>query len=303
MFSKFKEKVDSALSKAEKGLTKKELSEEDLGKVLEDLKVSLLQSDVALDTAEQICQDLKDKLSGKEVKRTQVESIIKESFRHSVKDILSQDTPDIIKDVKGSEKTTLIVFLGFNGSGKTSTLVKFAKILEKKGIDPVLAAGDTYRAASIEQLEKHGEELGMKVIKHEYESDAAAVVYDAVEHAEAEDKDVVLADTAGRSHSDANLMDELEKICRVNEPEWKILVIDSLTGNDAVDQAEKFEEAVGVDGIILTKMDVNEKGGAALSVTHSIDKPVLYIGVGQEYKDLEKFDPDDFSKRILGRKG
>lgn len=303
MFSKFREKVDNALNKAGKELTEKELSKGDMEEVLEDLKMSLLQSDVALDTADEICEDLEEKLLGKEVKRTRARDIIEESFRHSVKDVLSQDAPDIINDIKESEGTSLVLFLGFNGSGKTSTLVKFANILKNEGMDPVLAAGDTYRAASIEQLEKHGEKLDMKVIKHEYESDSAAVIYDAVEHAKAEEKEVVLADTAGRSHSDANLMDELEKICRVNEPQWKILVIDSLTGNDAVDQAEEFQEAVGVDGAVLTKMDVNEKGGAALSVSHSIGKPILYIGVGQEYRDLEKFDPEEFSKRILGRTG
>lgn len=299
MFSKFKEKVDGALTKAGKEIAEKELSEGDLDEVLDDLKLSLLQSDVALDTAEEICKDLKEKMVGKEVKRTKAKDIIKESFRYTVKDVLSQETEDVLEDIKQTEGASLILFLGFNGSGKTSTLAKFASILKDEGMDPVLAAGDTYRAASIEQLDEHGEKLDLKVIKHDYGSDAAAVIYDAVEHAESEGKKAVLADTAGRSHSDANLMDELKKICRVNDPDWKILVIDSLTGNDAVDQAREFEEAVGVDGIVLTKMDVNEKGGAALSVAHTLDKPILYIGVGQEYEDLEVFDPEKISDRIL----
>ena len=299
MFSKFRDKVDSALSKAGKEITEKKISEKDLDKVLDDLKVSLIQSDVALSVAEAICDDLREKLSGQEVKRTKVKDIIKESFRYTVKDMLSQDTPDLVEEVKEEEGATLVLFLGFNGSGKTSTLVKFASMLKNEGMDPVLAAGDTYRAASIEQLEKHGEELDLKVIKHDYGSDAAAVIYDAVEHAKSGGKDAVLADTAGRSHSNANLMDELKKICSVNDPDRKILVIDSLTGNDAVDQAVKFEEAVGIDGVILTKMDVNEKGGAALSVASSVDKPIFYIGVGQEYDDLERFDAEEISKRIL----
>ncbi len=299
MFSKFRDKVDSALSKAGKEITEKKISEKDLDKVLDDLKVSLIQSDVALSVAEAICDDLREKLSGQEVKRTKVKDIIKESFRYTVKDMLSQDTPDLVEEVKEEEGATLVLFLGFNGSGKTSTLVKFASMLKNEGMDPVLAAGDTYRAASIEQLEKHGEELDLKVIKHDYGSDAAAVIYDAVEHAKSGGKDAVLADTAGRSHSNANLMDELKKICSVNDPDRKILVIDSLTGNDAVDQAVKFEEAVGIDGVILTKMDVNEKGGASLSVASSVDKPIFYIGVGQEYDDLERFDAEEISKRIL----
>ena len=299
MFSKFREKVDNALSKAGKEITEREISQKDLDKVLEDLKVSLIQADVALDVAEMICEDLSDKLSGQEVKRTKVEETIKESFRYTVKDILAQETPDLVEKVKEDEGTTLVLFLGFNGSGKTSTLVKFANMLKKEGIEPVLAAGDTYRAASIEQLEKHGDKLGLKVVKHDYGSDAAAVIYDAVEHAKTEGKGAVLADTAGRSHSDANLMDELEKICRVNDPDHKVLVIDSLTGNDAVEQAKEFQETVGIDGVVLTKMDVNEKGGAALSVARSLDEPILYIGVGQEYDDLEKFDAEQISKRIL----
>ncbi len=299
MFSKFREKVDNALSKAGKEITEREISQKDLDKVLEDLKVSLIQADVALDVAEMICEDLSDKLSGQEVKRTKVEETIKESFRYTVKDILAQETPDLVEKVKEDEGTTLVLFLGFNGSGKTSTLVKFANMLKKEGIEPVLAAGDTYRAASIEQLEKHGDKLGLKVVKHDYGSDAAAVIYDAVEHAKTEGKGAVLADTAGRSHSDANLMDELEKICRVNDPDHKVLVIDSLTGNDAVEQAKEFRETVGIDGVVLTKMDVNEKGGAALSVARSLDEPILYIGVGQEYDDLEKFDAEQISKRIL----
>ncbi len=299
MFSEFRKKIDGALSKAGEKITERRISEKDLNKVLKDLKISLIQSDVALEVSEKICQDLREKLSGKEVKRTKINDIITESFRYTVKDILSQSTPNLIEEIKDSTGTSLVLFLGFNGSGKTSTLVKFASMLKEKGIEPVLAAGDTYRAASIEQLDKHGKELDLKVIKHDYGSDAAAVVYDAVEHAESEGKRVVLADTAGRAHSNTNLMDELEKICRVNRPDWKVLVIDSLTGNDAVDQARKFEEAVGIDGVVLTKMDVNEKGGAALSTSYSINKPILYIGVGQEYTDLERFNSDVIAERLL----
>lgn len=299
MFSKFKEQVNSAIDKAGKKITEREIKEEDLDEVLENLKISLLQSDVALTTAEKICDQIKSDLEGKEVKRRKVKEVIKETFGESVRKILSQEALSLVGKIKRSEKPVLVLFLGFNGSGKTTSLGKFANLLLEESLEVIFAAADTYRAASIEQLEEHAQNLGLKVIKHEYESDAAAVVYDAMEHAESEGIDAVLADTAGRSHADANLMDELEKICRVNDPDWKILVLDSLTGNDAVQQAEKFEEAVGVDGVILSKMDVNEKGGAALSVAHSIKKPILYIGVGQEYDDLKKFDPEEISQRIL----
>lgn len=299
MFSKFKEQVNSAIDKAGKKITEREIKEEDLENVLENLKISLLQSDVALTTAEEICNQIKSDLKGEEVKRRKVEEVIKETFGESVRKILSQEALSPVEKIKRSEKPVLVLFLGFNGSGKTTSLGKFANLLLEESLEVIFAAADTYRSASIEQLEEHAEQLNVKVIKHGYGSDAAAVVYDAMEHAESEGIDVVLADTAGRSHADVNLMDELEKICRVNDPDWKILVLDSLTGNDAVQQAEKFEEAVGVDGVILSKMDVNEKGGAALSVAHSIEKPILYIGVGQEYDDLEKFDPEKISERIL----
>lgn len=299
MFSKLKQQVNSAVEKAGKRITEKEITEEDLEEVLEDLRISLLQSDVAYETAERICREITESLEGKEVKRSKVEEIIKNSFRSSVESILSQETIDLVDEIKNQNPPVTVLFLGFNGSGKTTSLAKFANVLKEENLDIILAAADTYRAASIEQLEKHAEKLNLKVIKHEYGSDAAAVVYDAIEHGESEEKDVVLVDTAGRSHSDANLMDELEKICRVNEPDWKILVLDSLTGNDAVEQAERFEKAVGVDGVILSKMDVNEKGGAALSVADTIDAPILYIGVGQEYEDLEKFNPEEIASRIL----
>lgn len=298
MFSNFKERFNEAVETVGKKITEKEITEKDLDSVLEELKISLIKSDVALETADRICENIKEGLEGVEVKRTNVEQRIKESFRNTVNEILSQDE-NIVERIKENEKPVLVLFLGFNGSGKTTTLGKFARILHDEDLSTVFAAADTYRAASIEQLEEHGENLETKVIKHDYKADAAAVVYDAMEHAEAENKDVVLADTAGRSHADANLMDELEKICDVNEPDFKILVLDSLTGNDAVEQARKFQDAVDLDGVILTKMDVNEKGGAALSVAHTIDKPIVYMGVGQEYEDLEKFEPKDIIDRIL----
>ncbi|MFB6217175.1 MAG: signal recognition particle-docking protein FtsY [Candidatus Aenigmatarchaeota archaeon] len=298
MFSDLKNRLNDAVENIGKKVTEREITDEDLDTVLEDLKITLIKSDVALETADRICGEVKDDLEGLEVKRTKIEGTIKQSFRNAIMDILSEKE-NIVEKIKDSDKPVVVLFLGFNGSGKTTTLAKFARILHEKGLTTVFAAADTYRAASIEQLEKHGNALNSKVIKHDYKADAAAVVYDAIEHASSEGKDVVLADTAGRSHADTNLMDELEKICDVNEPDWKILVLDSLTGNDAVEQARRFEDSVGVDGIVLTKMDVNEKGGAAISVSHTIDSPILYMGVGQEYGDLEEFDPDRIIDRIL----
>jgi len=163
----------------------------------------------------------------------------------------------------------------------------------------VFAAADCWRAAAIEQLEEHGKNLGIKVIKHSYGADPAAVIFDAMKYAEANKIDVVLADTAGRSHANANLMDELKKIIRVNDPDMKILVVDALTGNDVVEQAEYFNNAVGVDGIVMTKVDVYDKGGAILSVVHKVERPILYIGIGQEYNDLKKFSVEEIVNNIM----
>lgn len=281
-------------------LTKKTLTEEEIDEVLWDLQVALLESDVALETAEKICAKIKGDLGGGVVSRGKVEETIKKSFREAVGEVLKQEPVDLVAEIKKAKKPYKIVFLGFNGSGKTTTIARLAHLLKQQGINSVLAAGDTWRAAAIQQLEKHGDALGVRVVKHDYGSDAAAVIFDAVKYAEANDLDVVLADTAGRAHTNKNLMDELHKIIRVIKPDKKILIIDSLTGNDAVEQARAFATTVGVDGIILTKMDVNEKGGAALSVAHTIGKPIYYIGTGQGYGDLEPYEPQRVLKALLG---
>jgi len=186
----------------------------------------------------------------------------------------------------------VIVFFGVNGTGKTTTIAKLAYYLMQNGLKVVLASGDTFRAGAIEQLEKHADALGIKVISHQKGADSAAVVYDAVEHARAKNIDVVLADSAGRMQTNVNLMDEMRKIVRVIQPDLKLFVGDALTGNDAVEQARRFNEAVGVDGIILSKLDADAKGGSAISIAYEIKKPILFVGVGQEYTDLKEFDPN-----------
>jgi len=206
------------------------------------------------------------------------------------------DIERVVRKAKGEKRPAVFIFLGFNGSGKTTCIAKVAHLLKGNGHRVVLAAGDTYRAASEEQLGEHAKKLKVEMVKHKHGADPAAVVFDAVKHAKAKGMDVVLADTAGRTHVNVNLMDELKKICRVNKPDMKILVLDSLTGNDIISQARKFDEAVGVDGLILTKIDVNKKGGAVLSASFVTKKPVLYLGTGQKYGDLERYEP----RKIVG---
>ena len=189
--------------------------------------------------------------------------------------------------------------MGINGTGKTTTIAKVAQFFKDKKYSVVLAGSDTYRAGSIEQLEEHAKRLNLKMIKHQYGADPAAVAYDAISHAKAHGINIVLIDTAGRMQTNQNLMNELSKVKRVVKPDFTILTVDSLAGNDAVQQAEEFNKCVGIDATILTKVDADVKGGASLSVTYVTQKPILFIGVGQTYKDLEVFNPEKFVNMIL----
>jgi len=290
--------ISKIFEKAVKTVTEKRIEEKDLLPVLNDLEVDLIDADVAIDVAERIKSDLLKGLAGKEIKRGKENEEIISAFRQSLLGIL--DVPQVnLEKLAETKKPVVLLFLGFNGSGKTTSIAKVANFLKEHGHSVVLAAADSWRAAAIEQLEEHACRLGVNVIKHNYGSDPAAIVYDAIEHAKAKGVEYVLADSAGRVHTNQNLMQELQKMVRVNKPDLKVLIIDSMTGNDALEQARAFG-AVGVDAVIFTKVDVNEKGGAILSVTNELKKPILFLGVGQEYKDFEKFDAEKFVNRVLG---
>ena len=191
-----------------------------------------------------------------------------------------------------AKKPLVICMVGINGSGKTTSIAKLANYFQAHGLSVVLAAADTFRAAAIDQLQLHADKLNVKLVKHEYGADPAAVAFDAIKHAQAAKKDIVLIDTAGRLHSNVNLVDEMKKIVRIAKPDLNIFVGESITGNDCVEQAKKFDEAIGIDGIILAKADIDEKGGAAISVSYVTKKPILFLGVGQEYKDLQEFNKE-----------
>lgn len=280
-----------------KKVTEKKLSEEDLNPVLDELTTDLIEADVAYEVAEKIKSDLKKNLANKEIKRGKEKEAIVEALKQSLLEILKVPEIDLKETVK-NKKPVILLFLGFNGGGKTTSLAKVGKWLVDGNYSCVFAASDTFRAASLEQLEEHAKRIGVKVIKHKYGADPAAVAFDAIAYAKANGIDFVLIDSAGRAHTNRNLMDQMKKIIKVNNPDFKILVIDSLTGNDAVLQARMFNE-VGVDGVIFTKVDVNEKGGAILSVTHELKMPILFLGLGQEYKDFEKFDAKDFVNKLI----
>ena len=278
----------------------KMLKEKKLDDLLDDLEVILLESDVALPVAEEIKEVLKQELVGRRLKRdVDVDGFIETALRDSIRRVLAVDPVDLDTYVKEGEKPVVLMFVGVNGTGKTTAIARIAHRYKKRGLSVVLAAGDTFRAGAIEQLTIHSERLGVKIIKHKAGSDPAAVAYDAVEHAKARYKDLVLIDTAGRMQTNVNLMDEMKKIQRIAKPDQIVFVGDSLAGNDAVEQARKFEEAVGIDFAILTKIDADAKGGAALSIAHAVGKPIAFVGTGQEYEDLEVFDPDWMVDRLF----
>jgi fused signal recognition particle receptor len=283
--------------KVVKAITEKQLSEEDLEPILNDFETDLIEADVAYEVAEKIKEDLKKSLVGKKIKRGEEKEVVVEALRQSLLEILS--VPEIdLKNLTENKKPLVLLFLGFNGSGKTSSLAKMGKWLVDGGHHCVFAASDTFRAGSIEQIEEHAKKIGARLIKHKYEADPAAVAFDAIAHAKANNIPFVLIDTAGRSHTNKNLMEQMQKIVRVAKPDLKILVIDSLTGNDAVLQARLFNQ-VGVDALIFTKVDVNKKGGAILSVAYELKKPILFLSLGQEYENLKKFDAEDFVNQLL----
>ena len=293
-----KEEKVSLFKRVIKKIAEKKLSEEDVTPILNGLVNGLIEGDVAYQVAEKIKDDLKKSLLELEVKRSEVKDVIVSRLKTSLLEVLNVPDVDLIENGK-SKKPYIILFLGFNGSGKTTTLAKVGQWLMKNNFSCVFAAADTFRAASLEQLEEHARRIGVGVIKHNYGADPAAVAYDAISHAKSKGINFVLVDSAGRTHTNEDLMEEMKKIIRVNKPDLKVLVIDSMTGNDAVLQARMFNE-VGVDAVIFTKVDVNEKGGAILSVTHELKKPILFLCNGQEYENVIQFNAKDFVNNLVG---
>jgi len=281
----------------DKFISKYKISEEYFDEIFDELELILLENNIPLTTIDKIKEILKTDLKNKEINKSDVDSEIRSALKKALDEILIEPEIDIIKLIK-SKKPFKILFFGINGSGKTTTISKFTKLLQDNKLSVVLAAADTFRAASIEQLYKHAMNLGVDIIKHDYGADPAAVAFDAIKHAQAKSIDVVLIDTAGRMHTKSDLMNEMKKIVRVTQPDLKIFVGESTTGSDVIEQAKTFDEAVGVDGVILSKADIDEKGGAAISVSHAITKPILFLGTGQNYEDLKPFKKDDILKEL-----
>ena len=300
-WSRNKNKEDiSADGEASGGLfsfvREKTIQEKHVEDVLWDLEMGLLEGDVAMEVATEVVESVKNNLVGKKIKRSNdITELTYNALRDSVAEIIDvpgKSMTEMIEEKKAQGEPLVVMFVGINGTGKTTTIGKLANYYLKKGYTPVIAASDTFRAGAIEQVTYHADNVGVKIIKHQKGSDPAAVAYDAVEHARAQGKELVLIDTAGRMQTNTNLMDEMKKIKRVANPDLVIFVGDALTGNDATEQAAKFNEAIDIDGVILTKADADSKGGASLSIGYVIKKPIMFLGVGQGYDDIMEYDAE-----------
>lgn len=283
------EKKEGFFSRLFKKVSSAKITEENFSEIFQELEMILLENNVALEVVDKIREDLSKSLIGSEITSSEAEEKITQALKNSILDVLIEPENLIEKINKKQDGPFVILFFGINGSGKTTSIAKLAHKLKKQNIPVVLAAADTFRAASIEQLQTHGKRLGIEVISKEYGSDPAAVAFDAIQYAKSNNIKVVLIDTAGRMYTKQNLMKEMEKIVRVSKPDLKIFVGESITGNDATEQAKTFNETAGIDGIILSKADVDDKAGTILSVSYVTKKPIYYLGVGQGMEDLQDF--------------
>jgi len=285
-------------------LGKVRISEKDIDPFLEQLRVALLQTDVNYDVAEMLYERLHKNLAGKEIESRDIAKGVRQEIRNSILQVLSKNArPDVLKLATEKKASGMgpfkMLFLGPNGAGKTTTIAKFAHMLNSNGISCVISASDTFRAAAIEQSEIHAKRLGVPVIKGAYGSDPASVAFDAVAYAKAHCFDAVLIDTAGRQETNKSLIEELKKMVRVNKPDICIFIGESIAGNALLDQVKQFNEAVKLDGVILTKLDVDAKGGNTLSILSETSVPVLYFGMGEKYTDLIPYDPQFVVDNIM----
>jgi len=300
VFEKLKSGVNSLVQK----ISQKELSDQDISKILDEFLLALVENNVAYSVAKQICDNLHEKLKATQFRRfTDSTQPAKEVLREVLLELLKgsgeESFYNVLNECKNAHKPAIILFVGVNGTGKTSSIAKVGHLLLRKGFSVIVAAADTYRTGSIEQIEEHARRIGIKTIKHDYGADAAAVAFDAVNYAIAHGTNVVLIDTAGRMQTNKNLLEEMKKIARVSKPNLTILVVDSLTGNDAVEQGRSFSSAVNIDGVVLTKLDADVKGGSAISIAAIMGKPILFATVGQNYEDLVSFEPEQMVEKII----
>ena len=282
-------------------ITERELivSEKDVADALSELELTLLESDVALPATDAIIDSVEKNLVGKHRKIGEsVDALVVHALKSALLDVLGKGF-DLRDYISKHDRPVKILFTGVNGTGKTTTVAKIGAYLKKEGFTVVIGAGDTYRAGAMEQIGVHAERLGIRIIQHKEGADPSAVLFDAVQYAQSHKIDVVLADTAGRFHNKANLMSQLEKIKRVMKPDLVVYVDEAVAGNDAVTRAFEFDRTVGADAVVLTKADMDSRGGAAISIAHTIGKPLMFLGVGQAYDDIMPFEPEKVVEELL----
>jgi fused signal recognition particle receptor len=308
MFEKLKEKFKLSKKEDEQTQVIKEergtamtlgASSKDFEEIAGNLKISLLEADVALPVADRISNVLLKKLDDKSIRlKGDRNSVFKEAVRSTIKEVATVSQVDLV-DMAGKKSPFVVMFVGMNGTGKTTSIAKLAETFKDKGFYVVIAASDTFRAGAIEQIALHGEKIGVRVVKHQAGGDPAAVAFDAVKHASRMEKSVVLIDTAGRMQNNKNLLEEMKKIKKISNPDLIILTLDALAGTDILSQAKLFDEAVNINGYIVTKIDADAKGGGIISLLSDTKKPILYVGTGQTYSDFVQFSLDWYLNRLL----
>ncbi len=272
---------------------------------LDGMKISLLQSDVSYDATEYFLEDLRQKLQSAKIDSKNIQHALIDQVRTALLDTLNKGRPgfqiyDLISQkIAQGGAPVKILFLGPNGTGKTTTMAKIAYALKKKGTGSVLSASDTFRAAAIEQTEHHAKSVGVPVIKSSYGADPASIAFDAIAYAKAHNIEVVLIDTAGRQETNRNLITEMQKMVRVSKPDITLFVGESTAGNQLTEQIKEFSKHIRIDGIILTKLDCDAKGGNAISMAYSIGIPLVLIGTGEAYEALVQYSPQLIVDMIL----
>ena len=276
-----------------------------LDELLEELELVMLEADMGRRAMQEVIDALRNELIGSRLRRgADLTKVIEASLKRALLSLLAAGYWDFNKTVDGmieaGDTPVIVMMVGVNGTGKTTTTAKIANRLKNEGRNVVLAAADTFRAGAIDQLETHAERIGVRCVSSQRGGDSAAIARDAVESAKARGADIVIIDTAGRMTNKTNLMNELQKVHRVSEPHLVLFVGDALAGNDAVEQAVEFQRMLKFDGAVLCKLDTDAKGGAALSIAHATGRPIVLAGIGQGYNDLKQFEPDWLLEMMFG---